>query len=53
MKTKLTITLLLLVAPVVLCAQNWDYIRSSGEYYYGVGYGATVAEATKNGMAEA
>ena len=40
------------ISPLVLCAQNWDYIRSSGEYYYGVGYGATVTEATKNGMAE-
>lgn len=28
-------------------AQNWDYIRSSGEYYYGVGTGKSV-EAAKN-----
>ena len=28
-------------------AQNWDYIRSSGEYYYGSGTGKTEAEADK------
>lgn len=33
-------------------AQNWDYIRSSGEYYYGVGTGATEAEASEAAMAE-
>lgn len=33
-------------------AQNWDYIRSSGEYYYGVGVGATEAEASEAAMAE-
>ena len=36
---------------LVLCpaleAQNWDYIRSSGEYYYGSGTGKTEAEADK------
>lgn len=52
MKSRFALLSILLAIPFVLCAQNWDYIRSSGEYYYGVGYGATVAEATKNGMAE-
>ena len=28
-------------------AQNWDYIRTSGEYYYGSGTGKTEAEAYK------
>lgn len=28
-------------------AQNWDYIRTSGEYYYGSGTGKTEAEADK------
>ena len=30
-----------------LKAQNWDYIRTSGEYYYGSGTGKTEAEADK------
>ncbi len=30
-----------------LMAQNWDYIRSSGEYYYGMGTGKTETEADK------
>ena len=33
-------------------AQNWDYIRTSGEYYYGVGSGTTEAEASERAMAE-
>ena len=39
--------LLLLVLCPVLKAQNWDYIRTSGEYYYGSGTGKTEAEADK------
>ena len=39
--------LLLLVLCPALEAQNWDYIRSSGEYYYGSGTGKTEAEADK------
>lgn len=33
-------------------AQNWDYIRTSGEYYYGVGTGATEAEADQAALAD-
>lgn len=32
-------------------AQNWDYIRTSGEYYYGMGSGKTEAEADKMALA--
>lgn len=31
-------------------AQNWDYIRESGEYYYGVGFGNSVDEARNDAM---
>lgn len=37
---------------VTASAQNWDYVQSSGEYYYGSGYGVTEAEADKAAMAD-
>ncbi len=49
-KQILTITLLLL--PLGMTAQNWDYIRDSGEYYYGVGHGETERDASERAMAE-
>lgn len=33
-------------------AQNWDYIRTSGEYYYGIGVGKTDVEADKSALAD-
>lgn len=33
-------------------AQNWNHIQNSGEYYYGVGYGKTEAEASEAAMAD-
>ena len=33
-------------------AQSWDYIRSSGEYYYGTGTGKTEAEADKMALSD-
>lgn len=38
--------------PIALMAQNWDYIRDSGEYYYGVGYGTSEQEASERAMAD-
>ena len=38
--------------PVFVTAQNWDYIRESGEYYYGVGLGANEQEASERAMAD-
>lgn len=32
-------------------AQNWDYIKSSGEYYYGESMASTEAEADKGALA--
>lgn len=42
---------LLMVSGRVM-ADNWDYICSSGEYYYGLGHGATEAEASEAAMGE-
>jgi len=33
-------------------AESWDYIRTSGEYYYGVGVATTEEEADKAAMAD-
>lgn len=40
----------LLLLPAIAVAQNWDYIRSSGEYYYGDDEGSTLEEATDRAM---
>lgn len=50
--TLLTSILLLTFIPFVSQAQNWDYIKDSGEYYYGVGHGATEEEARNAAIAE-
>ena len=41
----------ILVFAILAHAENWDYIRTSGEYYYGVGVAATEEEADKAAMA--
>lgn len=33
-------------------AQNWNEIQHSGKYYYGIGYGATYAEAREIALSE-
>lgn len=43
---------ILLIFPLMMTAQNWDYIRESGEYYYGVGHGANEQEASERAMAD-
>lgn len=52
MKYTFSTSILLLFFPLFVTAQNWDHIKSSGEYYYGVGRGATEEEATKAAVAE-
>lgn len=42
--------LLLLFIPFLSYAQNWDYIQTSGEYYYGEGHGSTEAEADNHAL---
>ena len=37
--------------PLLIRAQNWDYIQTSGEYYYGVGQGLTESEADQAALA--
>ena len=51
MKKHLLLAILLLL-PSIVRSQNWDHIRTSGEYYYGVGQGTTIAEASEMAMAE-
>ena len=52
MNKEFLLGIILLLLPVTMAAQNWDAIRTSGEYYYGVGVGATQEEATKMAMEE-
>jgi hypothetical protein len=47
-----TIIAILLMIPVIATAQNWDYIRESGEYYYGVGHGENEIDASERAMAD-
>ena len=42
----------MMVMSVELTAQNWDYIKNSKEYYYGVGHGQTEMEASEQAMAD-
>ena len=46
------LVLVTLLLSLNLVAQNWDYIQTSGEYYYGVGYGENEKEASERAMAE-
>lgn len=45
MTRQFSVAILSLICWVAVNAENWDYIRTSDEYYYGVGMGATKAEA--------
>lgn len=52
MKVKLFKILYLLFVCSCASAQNWDYIKSSGEYYYGESMAASEAEADKEALAQ-
>lgn len=43
---------ILLMLPVAMMGQNWDYIRESGDYYYGVGHGTNEVEASERAMSD-
>lgn len=43
---------ILLFLPLCMSAENWDYVCSSGEYYYGKGYGDTEEEAIRIALAD-
>lgn len=47
----LLLILSLLLMPFTIQAQNWDYIRNSGEYYYGESMAANETEADKGALA--
>ncbi len=42
--------LLLACSPLLVWAQNWDAVQTSGDYYFGVGRGQTEVEADKAAM---
>lgn len=44
--------IILFLSATLARAESWDYIRTSGEYYFGVGVGATEEEADKAAMAD-
>ena len=52
MKLRFLLSFVLLLTALSSTAQNWDNIQRSGEYYYGIGHGATREEATERAMAE-
>lgn len=47
---QITLILALLLITVNAYSQNWDYIRESGEYYFGVGTGESVDVARNTAM---
>lgn len=44
--------ILFAILPLFCHSQNWDYIKSSGEYYYGESMAASEAEADKEALAQ-
>ena len=48
----LTVILLLAVGVTPIGAQNWDAVKTDRSYYHGEGYGASVAEAKSNAIAQ-
>lgn len=51
MKLNIFILLIVLNYCYIVKAESWDYIRTSDEYFYGVGVAATEEEADKAAMA--
>lgn len=49
---RIRLLLVVLLNVYMAYAQNWDYIQSSGEYYYGSGHASTEAEADKAAIAD-
>lgn len=49
---KFSLIVSFLLLPFVMYSQNWDYIRNSGEYYYGESVAPTEAEADKEALAQ-
>lgn len=49
---KTLLAVMAISATITTRAENWDYVISSGEYYYGTGTAATEAEANDAAMAD-
>lgn len=49
---RIGLILILYSIPFIVYAQNWDYIKSSGEYYYGESMATSEAEADKEALAQ-
>lgn len=49
---KILVFLFLALLPFSSQAENWDYVRSSGEYYYGLGHGDSEEEAMRIALSE-
>lgn len=49
---KLTLLIVFFLLHSIVRADNWDYIRTSGEYYYGTGTASTEVEADKTALAD-
>ncbi len=47
MKRNLVLIIIYIIGTSIAFSQNWDYIKESGEYYYGEGTGSTEDEAGK------
>lgn len=45
-------TIFILLLPLGAGAENWDYVRASGDYYYGMGHGNSEKEAMDQALAE-
>ena len=53
MKLKIFAVIMLLAAGLnTIEAQNWDAVKADRSYYHGEGYGASVAEAKSNAIAQ-
>lgn len=52
MVKRICLCCMMLVAALSVSAESWDYIRTSGEYYYGVGTASTEEDADKAAMAD-
>lgn len=52
MTRQITFTIISLLCSITVYAESWDYIRTSGEYYYGIGRGTTETEADKAAIAD-
>ncbi len=49
---RLLMALLLVAAGTTLHAEDWSTITNSGNYYYGIGHGATIDEASQRALSD-